>query len=552
MAKNKYNIAHTSKDYTNAWQKLTKKDSLHAVEFPDMIEEKFGLSRKKRGEMSALASCYIRALQQCEKHEPIDTECAEFLFAGHFLYGDICAREDFLLILTDFNAKKSDRFEEFLQYVPMLNRADITTISPDNFMRQEIIGLLYGGVKAGDGYCREALRILYKTFYKNEYNQIKRFSALHSTELIELCKDKEGKSIDILKTSRILCMAYVLDVQIDENCRPYYIAVSDMMAKIEEDEKNKQDSDSKVVIDGGLREDLQDSPRVDEIIKQTPKDGNGNFLVFDKINSVISHIFSDQGDFKKDYLLQSFPLDPNRAVEYLNAIISDMGLSGKFSNEDIVLMSPFIAVISAYATLTADYKDLLYSFLYPNSNLEANSSQIIDTLDRLKPANRAMHKELPISEIPADEPSKTEPQQNSLEDEIADLRRRLREKESECTELRIQCKKERDAKSELEVELGEWQSEKIELQRLRDYVYNETEDDVPEREISYEEMKRSIKDRNVIIIGGNENWTKKLKNEFPNWKFVGAIASPTVASGIIRNCEKIYFFTDTLLSLIHI
>lgn len=545
--KRKSNYSGISKDYSDEWKKIAMIEPLHSTTFPRTTSEISSSSCKNRDAINMIRSFYFRASQQYEKNEPIDTEYAEFAFASHFLYGSVCAQEDFLIILTDFNTKKSGKFEEFLQYVPMLDRVNNATMSPDNFTRQEIIGLLYGGVKAGDEYCREALRMLYKTFYKCEYNQVKRFSIIRSEELIELCKDDDKQSIEVFKASRILCMAFVMGIKIDESCRPFYIAIEDMVSTMEEKTRTEQSLASKIIIDDHLREDLQNSPRVDEMVTRTPKDMEGNFLIFNKVNSVISRIFSDQGDFTEDYLAQSFPLHPIHAVEYLNAIISDMGLSNKFSNEDIMLLTPFVAVINSYAVLTEGYKNLLYAFLYPNSNLEANPSHIISSLDRLKLTDKAEHKEIAIDKIHVEESAKMEESQcASLEDEIAELRRRLREKESECTELRAQYKKEREAKKKLELELSERQSEKVELQKLRNYVYYETEEDVSEVRVSYEEMKLSIKDRNVIIIGGNENWTKKLKNEFPNWKFVGAAVSSTITSNIIRNCDKAYFFTDTL------
>ena len=118
--------------------------------------------------------------------------------------------------------------------------------------------------------------------------------------------------------------------------------------------------------------------------------------------------------------------------------------------------------------------------------------------------------------------------------------------EGKYAELRSLYEHEKAEKSDLQDELAKLETDKVELQKLRDYVYNETEEDVRKNDISYEEMKAAIKDRNVMIIGGNENWTKKLKNEFPNWKFVKAVVSSTVTSSIIMNCEKVYFFTGTL------
>lgn len=510
-------------------------------------EEKIDLSSKQQEPSSTFTSYILRATQQSADGEPMDTECAEFTFACHFLYGNICTQEDANTILTDFNAKKSDRFEEFLQYVPMLDRADHTWISPEDFMRQEMVGLLYGGVKAGDRYCKEMLRMLYKRFYKNEYNQIKRFSILHGQEVRELCKNEEGNLLNIIKASRVLCMANVLDIQVNESCRPYYIAISDTVTNIDDVKKTEQESVVKVIDGKNLRADLQNSPRVDNILKQTPQDKNGNFLIFEKSNSLISRMFTDQGDFIKDYMAQYFPVHTTHAIEYINALISDIGFSDKFSDEEIVLLAPFVAVVSAYSMLALDYKNLLYSFLYPDSSREGDQSSILASLEHLEISDtKPKHAEITIEKMPVDETTPIIEQHDSFEEEIATLKKRLREKESECNELRIQYEHEKNTRKKLEKELDERQSEKIELQRLREYVYSQTEEDFSIQKTSYETMKAIIKDKNIIIIGGNEGWTKKLKNEFPHWKFVGASVSPTVTSNIIKYCEKVYFFTDSI------
>ena len=41
-------------------------------------------------------------------------------------------------------------------------------------------------------------------------------------------------------------------------------------------------------------------------------------------------------------------------------------------------------------------------------------------------------------------------------------------------------------------------------------------------------MKKAIAMKRITIVGGNENWVKKLRQEFPNWKFVSASVSSTV------------------------
>lgn len=87
---------------------------------------------------------------------------------------------------------------------------------------------------------------------------------------------------------------------------------------------------------------------------------------------------------------------------------------------------------------------------------------------------------------------------------------------------------------------------KQELTALREFVYNSTEDTPPTVNIPISEMKKAIAMKRITIVGGNENWVKKLRQEFPNWKFVSASVSSTVDNMSILKAERVILFTDTL------
>ena len=84
------------------------------------------------------------------------------------------------------------------------------------------------------------------------------------------------------------------------------------------------------------------------------------------------------------------------------------------------------------------------------------------------------------------------------------------------------------------------------LTALREFVYNSTEDTPPTVNIPISEMKKAIAAKRITIVGGNENWVKKLRQEFPNWKFVSASVSSTVDNMSILKAERVILFTDTL------
>ena len=84
------------------------------------------------------------------------------------------------------------------------------------------------------------------------------------------------------------------------------------------------------------------------------------------------------------------------------------------------------------------------------------------------------------------------------------------------------------------------------LTALREFVYNSTEDASPTVNIPTSEMKKAIVAKRITIVGGNENWVKKLRQEFLNWKFVSASVSSAVDNMSILKAERVILFTDTL------
>ena len=84
------------------------------------------------------------------------------------------------------------------------------------------------------------------------------------------------------------------------------------------------------------------------------------------------------------------------------------------------------------------------------------------------------------------------------------------------------------------------------LTALREFVYNSTEDTPPTVNIPISEMKKAIVAKRITIVGGNENWVEKIRQEFLNWKFVSASVSSTVDNMSILKAERVILFTDTL------
>lgn len=85
----------------------------------------------------------------------------------------------------------------------------------------------------------------------------------------------------------------------------------------------------------------------------------------------------------------------------------------------------------------------------------------------------------------------------------------------------------------------------MELIKLREELYDLTQRSESSFEnITDEEKKQFLQNSRIAIVGGHDNWTKKLKSEFPKWKFYRPEPTGTIAESSLSNTDYIYFFTD--------
>lgn len=94
----------------------------------------------------------------------------------------------------------------------------------------------------------------------------------------------------------------------------------------------------------------------------------------------------------------------------------------------------------------------------------------------------------------------------------------------------------------LKQEIDQKSSNKLELEKLREYVYSLEDnfnspitDDVPEE--SYDFTKLS-----AIILGGHPNWQKKMKEKIPSWKYISADVN--INEEILKTYDLIIFNTS--------
>ena len=114
---------------------------------------------------------------------PPDTIGVDYFFLRGFLTRDMYIEFDF--ICQYFLDHCYDRLQEFVE-VGSYYDISAKNYSPERSYMDRIMWLIYNGAKLKDEYCVALIRYLYKTYYKSEYKQLKRFSRISASDIMTL------------------------------------------------------------------------------------------------------------------------------------------------------------------------------------------------------------------------------------------------------------------------------------------------------------------------------------------------------------------------------
>ena len=113
--------------------------------------------------------------------------------------------------------------------------------------------------------------------------------------------------------------------------------------------------------------------------------------------------------------------------------------------------------------------------------------------------------------------------------------------------LRLDYEKVKDENDLLRKELEALKSEHFENIKMREYLYGLTEeDDISEKEEDLKEEIQALRQSHIVIIGGHDNWTNKLRRIFPDWDYIATENFSTQTASILDNADGVFFFTEYL------
>ncbi|WP_031552632.1 hypothetical protein [Oribacterium sp. FC2011] len=466
-----------------------------------------------------------------------DTTGVGFYFLMDFVTPEMSC--DFALIEQDFLKNCRGKLDEFRE-AGWYGDKSFRTNNPNDALNNCIIRLIYNGAKLGDDYCLELIKNLYKVYHKREYNRLKRFRTINADEILSLSED------DIFgdwfsSAGRIVAMCQFLGIELNDNCSFIY----KLLNNGREEFLAKEDEDT---FFDDLDQELFDecSEQVSDWLNELEKQNVPYRKMIKKYleASDFIGICMKFNGYAEDY--------PKLCLE------NDMGLRLQMTRTLAMLRTwkpnkeftfDEVQFYTSLYDLSAALTDVADCLNYEVGYLIGDEIDEIDINESLfNPANMTVNKR---SKKPEKKPainvaplSKGDVSTEDYLSEIAELRKKLNEKEQENRYLREQYRNAKRSSEETEGLVKKYEAERDELIALREYAYNSEHKDDEIAEDKLPDMEKAIADKKIVIIGGHVNWQNKLKKLFPEWLFVATDAYKTVNSGMLEDKDKVYFYTD--------
>lgn len=464
-----------------------------------------------------------------------DREIGYFFIQG-FLTIDM--RLDFFAIANDFFTNcpgicktfNDEYYDENLDFLYGKNENDVVYFpnAEGDWFKIMILHYIYrAAVDMDNDFCKKQLLYLYRTYYKKEYNQIKRFSEITLKDILGILGDTNADSI-----VRIIVMARFMG----KTVRPEYPdgRLLQLMHKdfTEHTMAEQYDFYEPVILEESLDESRDHMSEAQDMAKKYMKKYKSvieeskvptSKLMFryfalrerKELSWIADRWREDNGIVEKyiGYAIALAMSDPEYDYDFLNKDIL-MSQSGR-ENEGCIAEMMFMA----------------FTCYLSNELLCAQVAETLDTsfLFSTEPDVEVHYKGIEITaEDSKESDDKTENEQESkqseelvsdLEAEIKALKSKIKMQETEISSLREENRKTKELQEELEKEKQENADDKKELAALRTFVHELDDENNESSRTSIDEMKRLLSSKKVTIIGGHQNLINYLKQEFPDWTY---------------------------------
>lgn len=473
------------------------------------------------------------AMMSDEERTSPDTFGCKSFFLEYFVTSEM--ERDFAYIARDF------LFHEYMNIkdhdMVMYLSTDSREVIPFTMFENCILNLMMNAVDAGSEYTKNLFLYLYKTYYKKEYKQLKRFNKMIAGDVFTLAGERKN-GVSLGDIARILEISALSGMEIDPDCNFVYMFLNEHVGELDPpDESRYLDAvDEKLA---GTDMELLEIFGSEEEMER----------MYRKMEPLMNNIVRAMG-YRSNYLYLSDYKHDQIMVRLRNtlAVMRVTFKDREFTKEDIITYGCIAQVTDSLCSVADSLEKRLDTIIYGEKvkDIYGIESTLFNPEEVSKGAfSISGTAPKTISGGAVQEAPKYK--EGALLKEIESLRRKIHIQESDIKQLMAENagrKKVVDENLRLKEEL---ESEHREVVALREHLYNMTEEGaeaVPEESI--EDMKKYLEGLKIIIIGGHSNWRSKMKQEFPDWTYVDAAVSGTIEGSIVKNADRVYFFTDTI------
>lgn len=461
-----------------------------------------------------------------------DTYGCDCMFLRYFVTPAM--EEDFGIIAHHFLEHEAKNLVKYydLQYV----NDDPALSWPTKALQNIVLNMMMSAANTGNEFARVQFCYLHKTYYKKEYKQLKRFNKISAQEVSAIAVNKDG-NVGPFDVARVLTMARLYGIEIQPNCNFLYIFMDEESKRYKDDDDTELYMFSEEVLQESidqLQEWYEDEMEILDDYQKTERFLRKTLRYFgigeDYIDLCNEECFGMEREYQKTIALYH-SIYPQKKItkEELPVYVAIVQCIGAISG---ITMTMHEAMKAAIGDRDEFYEED-YPPLYHPEEVVVHESKREDKPSTEKIVVKEVVKESTYNE-------------QALLDEIDRLRSKVHMQENENRDLRNQISEGKKTISEQDAIKKKYEEEHEELVALRNHVYNFTEYDQATTIEDIDMMKEAIAKHHITIIGGHDNWVRKLKSIFPDWTYISPGISSTVSEKLVMNSDKVYFFTDTI------
>ena len=524
----------------------------------------------------------LNSMENREEEEPEDIYGTKLSFVKSFVTREM--EEAFVQIALSF-LQKEPRIREkpalFQELLIPLNK-DISFRSPFVFT---VLSMMLECALDGSRYASELLTELYKVYYKQEYNRVKKIRYLGIDTYSDLFFDDLREDEMDYRGARVTIMCKLLHIEISPNWNFSY----HLFNEHEEHDRLVWRTIEAAYFDERVKKRRRKarSISVDWLAENYPEMASEELYLedarYDYLERIERTVVHELEKYHlSDNLLEVFPFDLYRnAIEGTRWFYTDIERENPSLNE--ILAISYIRYLSDVISLLYREREReLFQILgvsrrelVPDENvvndwisegmmkqLREKETVIIPEDDRREKLLRKLRnlRPEPTEKAYPDQKAAALPAEKSgsdaqareaagLSETVEECRAKLNEAQNREAVLRTLYEESREREKALEGVIERQKSEHTELLELRERLRrleNPEYDASEEKRIaSQEEMLQVLKEKHCAVVGGTDGWVNKLKALFPDWIYASAGDSLTL-DRTIGSAEAAFLYTEYL------